>query len=42
MFLEIPQLLSDAEVARLRQLGQELRFVDGRLSNPANTQKNNL
>jgi PKHD-type hydroxylase len=42
MFLEIPQLLSDAEIARLRQLGQELRFVDGRLSNPANTQKNNL
>ena len=42
MFLEIPQLLSDAEITRLRQLGQELRFVDGRLSNPANTQKNNL
>ncbi len=42
MFLEIPQLLSDAEIARLRQLGQELRFVDGRLSNPANTQKSNL
>lgn len=42
MFLEIPQLLSDPEIARLRQLAQELRFVDGRLSNPANTQKNNL
>jgi len=42
MFLELPSLLADAEVSRLRQLSQELRFVDGKLSNPANTQKNNL
>lgn len=42
MFLEIPSLLNDPEIARLRQLSQELNFVEGRASNPANTQKNNL
>jgi PKHD-type hydroxylase len=42
MFLEIEQLLTDPEIARLRQLSQELRFIDGRQSNPANSQKNNL
>jgi len=42
MFLEIPSLLNDPEIARLRQLAQELTFIDGRQSNPANTQKNNL
>jgi PKHD-type hydroxylase len=42
MFLEIPALLNDPEIARLRQLSQELTFVDGRQSNPANIQKHNL
>ena len=42
MFLEIPQLLTETEIGRLRQLSRELRFVDGRQSNPANAQKNNL
>lgn len=42
MFLEIPSLLNDPEIARLHQLGQELTFVDGRASNQANIQKNNL
>lgn len=42
MFLEIPEILSDAEIARLRDLSATLKFVDGRVSNPANTTKNNL
>lgn len=42
MFLELPALLTDPEISRLRQLSQELHFIDGRLSNPANTQKTNL
>ena len=42
MFLELTALLNEPEIARLRQLSQELSFVDGRLSNPANTQKHNL
>ena len=42
MFLEIPQLLAEAEIARLRQLSQDIRFLDGRMSNPANTEKSNL
>jgi PKHD-type hydroxylase len=42
MFLEIKGLLTPAEVARLTALSRELRFVEGRLSNPANTTKDNL
>ena len=42
MFLEISDFLNPAEVARLVQLSQELVFVDGRLSNPANTTKINM
>jgi PKHD-type hydroxylase len=42
MFLELKSLLNAAEVARLTALAQELRFVEGRLSNPANTGKTNL
>src|SRR5262249_27975771 len=33
MFLQIPDLLSAAEVATLRQLAQQARFVDGRTTN---------
>ena len=42
MFLKIGNLLSDADVGRLRALADELHFVDGRVSNPANLTKQNL
>jgi PKHD-type hydroxylase len=42
VFLEIKGLLQPPEVARLLELSRELRFVDGRVSNPANTTKQNL
>jgi PKHD-type hydroxylase len=42
VFLKIKNLLSAAEVGRLRELAGELRFVDGRVSNPANVTKDNL
>lgn len=42
MFLEIKGLLDGAEVARLGAIARELKFVDGRISNPANESKNNL
>ena len=41
MFLEHPELLTAAEVAHLVALSQRLKFVEGRLSNPANVTKNN-
>ena len=42
MFCEIPDLLTPAEVAQLRQLAGGLRFVDGRVTNPDSKVKNNL
>lgn len=42
MFLELRDFLQPAEVARLVALASELKFVEGRVSNPANTTKNNL
>ncbi|MGH8189137.1 MAG: Fe2+-dependent dioxygenase [Steroidobacteraceae bacterium] len=42
MFLKIKNLLAAPELARLTALSQELRFVEGRVSNPANETKNNL
>ena len=42
MFLKIKNLLQPPEIARLGALSRELRFVDGRVSNPANVTKNNL
>ncbi|MCE9522217.1 MAG: Fe2+-dependent dioxygenase [Alphaproteobacteria bacterium] len=42
MFLEIKGILTPQEVARLFTLSRELRFVDGRVTNPANQTKNNL
>jgi len=42
MFLEIKGVLNPLEVARLDALSRELRFVDGRISNPANQTKQNL
>ncbi len=41
MFLEIKNVLTEAEVSRLVALSRELRFVDGRVTNPANLTKNN-
>lgn len=41
MFLKIKSLLAPSDVARLVALSRELRFVDGRLSNPANVTKDN-
>ena len=42
MFLEIKGILNPQEVSRLQALEGELRFVDGRVTNPANQTKNNL
>lgn len=42
MFLELKDFLTPSEVARLRELAAATPFVDGRISNPANTAKNNL
>src|SRR3954462_1260786 len=42
MFLEHPDFLNPAEVARLVALSRTLNFVEGRLSNPANVTKHNL
>jgi len=42
LFLKIEGLLEAPEIARLGTLAGELRFVDGRISNPHNLTKNNL
>jgi PKHD-type hydroxylase len=42
MFLKIKDLLTSTEITRLSTLSRELRFVDGRISNPANQTKDNL
>jgi len=42
VLLKIRNLLVPAEIARLSALAREIRFVDGRASNPANTSKDNL
>jgi len=42
VFLKIPNLLAAPEISRLVALSRELRFVDGRVSNPANQTKVNL
>jgi len=41
MFLRIKNVLAEAEVRRLVTLSGEVRFVDGRASNPANQTKQN-
>lgn len=41
MFLEIPDLLTPQEVARLRAMAKVAPFVDGRITNPHNITKNN-
>jgi PKHD-type hydroxylase len=42
VFLKIKNLLTPAEIERLVALSRELRFVNGRISNPANVTKDNL
>jgi PKHD-type hydroxylase len=42
VLLEIKNMLSAQEVTRLTALAKELRFVDGRVTNPANQTKQNL
>src|ERR1700712_252925 len=42
MILELREFLTLAEVARLVALSQEVRFVEGRVSNAANVTKDNL
>ena len=42
MFLKIKNLLNSEECERLVTLASELKFVDGRVSNPANVSKQNL
>ncbi len=42
MLLKIKNLLAASEVARLTSLSRDLRFVQGRVSNPANVTKDNL
>ena len=42
MLCKIKNLLTSEECARLVALAADLKFVDGRVSNPANTSKQNL
>jgi PKHD-type hydroxylase len=42
MFLEIADVLTSAEVAELRALAGRAKFVDGRISSPHSTVKDNL
>ncbi|MBV9046136.1 MAG: Fe2+-dependent dioxygenase [Alphaproteobacteria bacterium] len=42
MILELREFLNPAEVARLTELSQQMRFVEGRVSNAANVTKDNL
>lgn len=42
MLLKIRNLLAPPEIERLTALSREIRFVEGRASNPANETKNNL
>ncbi|HTX04392.1 MAG TPA: Fe2+-dependent dioxygenase [Steroidobacteraceae bacterium] len=41
MFLQIDDLLTQAEIESLAELAQRTKFIPGRLSNPHNTTKNN-
>lgn len=42
MFLKIKNLLTAAEIERLVASSREVRFVEGKISNPANESKQNL
>jgi PKHD-type hydroxylase len=41
MILEIPDLLTPQEIQRLQQIAADATFVNGRMTNPHNTTKNN-
>jgi PKHD-type hydroxylase len=42
LFLQIENLLTPAEVGSLSEIARQAKFVDGRLTNPHNTTKNNV
>ncbi len=42
MFIQIENLLTDAEVEAVAELARRTNFLNGRLSNPHNTTKNNF
>lgn len=42
MFLQVPELLKPQEISRLREIAGQAKFLDGRMSNPGNTAKDNL
>lgn len=42
MFLQIEDFLTPAEVQSLSELARDVRFIDGRRSNPHNTNKRNV
>ena len=42
MFLQIPDLLSPAEVQALGQLARQVKYIDGKRSNPHNVAKQNV
>lgn len=42
MFLLIDNFLTAAEIQSLREIAAQAKFVDGRLTNPHNTSKNNV
>jgi PKHD-type hydroxylase len=41
VFLQIDKFLTDSEVAALSELAAQVKFIDGRATNPHNTTKNN-
>ena len=42
MFLQIPDLLSPAEVQAIGQIARQVKFIDGKRSNPHNVAKQNV
>jgi len=42
VFLQVPDLLNPEEITRLREIASQAKFLDGRMSNPGNTTKDNL
>jgi len=42
MFLQIENFLTAAEIESLEDIAREAKFVDGRITNPHNTTKNNV
>jgi PKHD-type hydroxylase len=42
MFLQIENFLSGAEIGSLEDIARQARFIDGRITNPHNTTKNNV